>query len=954
VQNSRNYILKFALRAALSLLLLLAAATFSNAQQFGGNPPSVHYRQINTPAARVIYPDGLDSSASRVANIIQKINNAVQPTIGNKQKQINIVLQNQTTVANAYVGLAPFRSEFYLTPEQNNFDIGSLPWPGQLAIHEFRHVQQYNNFNVGVSHLLKVLFGEGGQALANDLVIPNWFFEGDAVYNETHVSGQGRGRLPYFFNGYRALWTADKKYSWQKLRNGSYRDYTPDWYATGYMLVAYGYEKYGAFFWKNVTHDAAAYKGGLYPLQRAIKTYAGLSFEAFRDSALTHFKQQFHTDQRVAEQGPGSVSPRHFVADQEFPAFVNDSSLVYLKSTYRQPAAFVVQKGNQVKKIRVRSAAIDNYFAYHNGKIVYAAYRPDLRWTYRDYSELQMLDAASGAQRRLTKSSKYFSPDFSNDGKTLVAVYVPPSGKSELHLLDAATGHVKSVIFNPERLFYTYPKFYGDDDLIAAVRNPEGKMSLAMIDIKTGATQYLLPFAYQPIGFIHLDKDTVYFTATSGVSDRLYKLSVADKRLFELQDFSKPGAIGSYQVAVSDKHIAWVGLTAAGYQVTIADKNKLNWSDLKDARIPGGLPELGINALHRDTAAGLLTTVVNQPLPSTVYHKGYHLFNFHSLFPTLNDPNYAVALVGENVLNTFQSQLLFNYNRDEGYKEIGFEGIYGGLFPYFSGGASYTFDRKAFNKGQNVYFNETNLHGGFELPFNLSADQLNTNLAIGSDIYYSQVNFQPAYQHLYADRSYAYLNNYISFKNSIQQARQNIFPRFGQSISLNFKQGVVNSNATQFLASGSFYFPGLLVNHNIVINAAHQQRGNSNVISYSNDFPFSRGYSAENLHDMNKLGINYHLPLAYPDAGIGNAVYVLRLRGNLFFDYTRAADTYTSGRPFNANFRSTGMEVYFDTQWFNQTPITFGIRYSRLLDPDVFGYNGRNRIELIVPVAIFN
>ena len=91
----------------------------------------------------------------------------------------------------------------------------------QLAIHEFRHVQQYNNFNVGLSHLFHILFGQEGQALANGAVVPNWFFEGDAVFNETNVSKQGRGRLPYFFNGYRSLWLANKNYSWMKLRNGS-------------------------------------------------------------------------------------------------------------------------------------------------------------------------------------------------------------------------------------------------------------------------------------------------------------------------------------------------------------------------------------------------------------------------------------------------------------------------------------------------------------------------------------------------------------------------------------------------------------------------------------------------------------------------------------------------------------------------------------------------------------
>src|SRR6201987_2051210 len=160
--------------AILTLLLVTAIATLSQAQQFGGNPPSIKWDQINTPAAKVIFPLGMDSAGRRVANIVTQMNGVIQPTIGFKQKQVSILLQNQTTISNAYVQLAPFRSEFYLTPEQNSFDIGRLPWDEQLAIHEFRHVQQYNNFNVGVSHVLKIIFGEGGQAAGNELSVPNW------------------------------------------------------------------------------------------------------------------------------------------------------------------------------------------------------------------------------------------------------------------------------------------------------------------------------------------------------------------------------------------------------------------------------------------------------------------------------------------------------------------------------------------------------------------------------------------------------------------------------------------------------------------------------------------------------------------------------------------------------------------------------------------------------------
>src|SRR6185295_13734080 len=174
--------------------------------------------------------------------------NRTQQTIGSHGRKINLVLQNQTTISNAYVGLGPFRSEFFLTPSQNSFELGSLPWVDQLAIHEFRHVQQYNNFNVGLSKVVRILFGEEGQALANNASIPNWFFEGDAVFNETNVSRQGRGRLPFFYNDYRSLWLANKNYSWMKLRNGSYKDFVPDHYALGFLLVSYGREKYGDKF----------------------------------------------------------------------------------------------------------------------------------------------------------------------------------------------------------------------------------------------------------------------------------------------------------------------------------------------------------------------------------------------------------------------------------------------------------------------------------------------------------------------------------------------------------------------------------------------------------------------------------------------------------------------------------------------------------------------------------
>jgi hypothetical protein len=932
------------------LLLTTATATITRAQQFGGNPPSIQWNQVNTKAAKVIFPKGLDSAAIEVASIIQQMNSAIQPTIGYRQKQISIVLQNQTTVPNAYVGLAPFRSEFFLTPEQNSFEIGSLVWPKQLAIHEFRHVQQYNNFDVGASRIMRIIFGEGGQALANDLAIPNWLFEGDAVYNETLVSRQGRGRLPYFFNGYRALWADGKNYSWMKLRNGSYRDYTPDWYPTGYMMVAYGREKFGDNFWKNVTHDAAAFKGGLSPLQRAIRKYSGEDFRQFRDNAMQHFKNVFKSNDSIPPDQSPLHSP-HFIADEEYPAYVNDSTMVYMKSTYDHLPVFVIKSGNTERNISVRDLSLDNYFEYHDGKIVYTTYRPDLRWTYRDYSELMLLDVASGKEKRISRNTKYFSPSFSPDGKTIVAVQVNPSGKSTLHLLNAANGKFLKAFGNPDKLFYTYPKYYGSQKLITAVRNPQGQMSLALIDIKTERMQYLLPFSYQPIGFLNVNKGIVYFSATSGINDKLYAFHPESGKLYELKNDQVPGYIGNYQPAISDDKFAWVGFTAVGYQIVERQKKDMQWAEIP-ASIPGGLSDMNISALSKNPAADLLESVKTASLTKTKYPKGYHLFNFHSIIPYISDPNYQIAVSGENVLNTFQSQLAFTYNRDEQYKQFGFDAVYGALFPFFKAGADYTIDRRGLYKGSTVYWNETDLYGGLEVPLNFTRGKNIRGVDAGSSLYFSQNNFQSPYNTFLPSRSYTYLSNYIYVYNHIQQAKQNIYPRFGQNLTISFKSAIGNFTNDQFLISGNVFLPGLQINHNLVISAAHQQKDGNNGISFSNNFAFSRGYFAENLRSMNKVGADYHFPFAYPDAGLANTVYFLRLRGDVFYDYTRASDSYTDGSRYK-DFRSTGAAIFFDTKWFNQVPISFGFRYSYLLDPDIFGYTGHNRFELILPVTFF-
>ena len=931
-------------RNALLFLILFISSTIY-AQEFGGNPPAVKWKQVNTPQARIIFPQQLDSSAKRISNIISHLQRSTENTIGNRRRKISLVLQNQTTISNAYVGLGPFRSEFFLTPLQNSFELGSLPWTDQLAIHEYRHVQQYNNFDVGVSRLLRILFGDAGQAIANSAAVPNWFYEGDAVFNETNVSKQGRGSMPYFYKDYRALWLADKKYSWMKLRNGSYKDFVPDHYALGYLLVAYGREKYGDDFWKNVTHDAASFKGLFYPFQKAIKRYSGKTYTQFRNDALQYFKNNLDVKNKTAK------ITSHKVINEEYPVFTNEDAILFVKTSYKNVHAFVIRDRTGEKKIRVKDVSLDNHFSYRNNKIVYASYQPDKRWGSMDYSDLQILDIRTGKQHTFTHHTKYFSPDINDDGTKVVAVHVSPEGKASLKILNSGNGAVLSSIPNQENLFYTYPKFY-DDKIISAVRNTLGQMSMAVINYN-GAMEYITPFSYNVIGFPAVFNDTIYFSAAHEKEDRLFAYVLKNKKLFQLQSPLTLNGIGCYQPAINKNEIAWTTFTANGYRLQRTPKKSIEWQEIKPEKFAVATSSFGITSVNK-TNSNILYSVPDENLPVTKYHKSFGLLNFHSIQPLVDDPEYTLTLISENILNTLQSQLSFTYNRAEQWKRVGFSAEYGALFPYISAGVDYTMDRRGRYHGKTVYWNELEPFAGINMPLNLSKGRSLTYLNIGSRYVYNQSAYKGVYKDTLGTISYSYLNNFFTISNQAQKARQNILPRFAQSLSLGYKRALTRYEGSQFVANGNLYLPGFLTNHNIVFNGAYLRKDTVGQINFSSGFPFSRGYQAENLYEMIKWGANYHLPLLYPESGIANIVYLLRLRTNLFYDHTHVNDFFSNGRPFKADFRSAGAELYFDTKWWNEAPVTFGLRYSYLLDNDLFGARGKNRWELILPVNIFN
>lgn len=940
------------MRAIIFTLLFIFSSCFIAAQNFGGNPASKKWNQVNTPGARVIFPAGSDSQAIRIARIMRLLGDSTAKTIGGSQRKWNIILQNELTISNAYVRLAPLMSELYMTPGQDNFSNGSLRWDDNLIIHENRHMQQFSNFNKGFTKVFSFFLGQEGQLLANGMTVPDYFFEGDAVWQETLVSKQGRGRMPSFYNGFKSLWLGNKNYSWMKLRNGSYKDFTPDHYALGYQLTAYGYEKYGADFWHKVTNDAVRFRGVFYAFNRAVERYSGRSYSQFRNEAMQYFKAKALPAENKAVIAFEYLTKeeKNNVVDYRFATFISDDSILVIKRSYKAiPAFYIISKGKQIK-IRSRDIGIDDYYSYKNGKIVYAAYQSDARWTNRDYSVIRLLDIYTGRQKQLTSRSKYFSPDINETGTEILAVEVKPGGSNNLVRMDAQTGKLVAVTPNKYNYFFTQTKYINSNTAVSAARNPEGQMALVTIDLKSGELNELTPFSFNVIGYPYVKGNVVYFNAMHGYADEIFAVNLNDKKIDRITGNTN----GVYAPAVNNKAELLVSaFTAEGYRLArvslqTGDRRAFEALDLKAANDKyfndTPLQIAGTGALNSLQETG-------QNIPVTKYRKSFRLFNFHSWRPVVDDPEYGYSLYGDNVLSSFKSAVTYTYNRSDRSHTLGFDAIYAGWFPVLNAGVEESFNRTidtAF--GRSVSYNAATVKAGIAVPLRFINGRTTKFLSFGAGYNSEQYYYRGVGKNVFNNRAVNYMNAFASFSNVAQKARQHVNPRWAQMLSVDYRDAFNFSNSHKFVGHASFYFPGIARNHSLVINTAYQNRDTLPDL-FSKNFAYSRGYEALSTRRMYKLGVNYQLPVAYPDWGFANLLYFQRVRANAFYDYTNAKARVNNMLTEIKN-RSTGAEIYFDTKIWNAYPVSFGIRFAHLLDKDLLNPAVKNRWEIIIPIGL--
>ncbi len=925
-------------------LLLLLSHSFVVAQNFGGHPPTVKWLQINTENVRVIFPEGRSKEATRVASLINYINANKLQSVGNRTEKIDLVLQTNQVQSNGYVGLLPFRSEFYSTPNQNQHRLSTVDWLDILSIHEYRHALQYSNAKRGATKVLYFLSGETGWATGINLGIPNWYFEGDAVVSETVLSASGRGRTPAFFKEQRALLLSDKMYSYMKARNGSYKDLMPNHYPLGYAIMNYGRNNFGQNVWKDVLADAGAYRTIIYPFSGAMKKHTGMRAPEMYRRSYSELQEQWADEvESITLTEHSHILPNNTrtVTNDIFANYLNNGSIVYISSSYKKtPAIFLLQNGNK-KRLTAVGSSVENFLSENNGKLAWTEVEYDPRWSNLTYNKIVTYDIEASEKKVVLNNSKFFSPQFSYDGNYLVATHYDNELSSKIKILNASNGEIIKVLENNEDLFISYPSWTIDDKAIVFIGKKNSQVSILKYDLETNQTINLTEWTPNAIGRISVGVSQVVFSASFTGIDNIFSVDlIGNKKISQLSSVK----VGAYQpdISVNGKSVIMSEFTNMGYTLSELDlSNALD--SLVQVANPVSMQTFNIS-LSKDEG-NILENIPQQDYEEESYKGFINGTKLHSWGLVTEQNSTGLQFGFKNILNDFNATIAGKYNRNEEAYRLTGELQYAKYFTVFNLGIQAADRRTTLitDISDTLYiftkdFSQLSLSAGLSIPLLWQRGNYTTGFNFSSDLVTffvsdpklpSQLADGTSTSPVFENFTLNSLETGFTFYNLERRAVQNLQSRFGQYIFARHSTSVNDISGERFNIQAGVYLPGFFPNHGFLFEVEYQKELLENSYQFLDYFNYARGYGYPANDTAQRFSVNYQLPLIYPDWGFFNMAYFKRVKVNLFYDVAEAKINLIDD-PINQS--SYGLELISENILGNILPVNFIGRYSLLPD----------------------
>jgi len=902
--------------------------------------PGTKWLQIKTDHYHLIFPQELQKDAQRVANTVDYCYSKIGKSLDSKPLKIPLLLSNQNVVTNGYVALAPRRTEWYSTPPQSDL-MGTGEWYQLLAIHEGRHIMQFEKFRRGFTKFASSFFGDYGHMIFSNIAIPMWLWEGDAVCTETALTNTGRGRMPSFDMGIRTNRLSGIRYNYFKASMGSYRTYIPNHYELGYQLVANLRKSYGDSVYNNILNFSNSISFIPFAFDISMRLNISKGVNSFYKSSMKLLEEKWKSNLinlNLSEFTLFNERKGRTYTNYYFPQDWNQDYIIAIK--YGMGDRPQIVKINKVTKkeervcsfmpldfVRVQVAA---------DKMVWNENIPSLRWGNKSHSDLFVYDLLTNSKKRISWQKRYFAPDLSSDGSKIAAVEFDSARICSIVLLETQTGKLIKKLSNPENYFISNPAWSEDGKKLVYVRQILKGKSLVIQDIESEEIEIIIPEGNENISNPMMHENYVFYNSPYTGIDNIFAINMASKEKY-LVTSDKFGAY-NFEPTIKNNHFLYSNYSKRGYDIAYAKIDPSKWTKMDNVQAPPldeNIESMIVQENHQNDF--LSDSIPNTDFEVSKFRESSKLFKFHSWFILPAVIANSGGIVSNNLMNTLMVSGMFTYFMNENSGSFSGNVTYAKYFPIFNLNLATNQRAVYVPMGNDTLvdkFSEDIASFSVKIPLDLSGGIFYRSLQLSSGLGAGNVRGREDYNKKEMDEQrnglllpWFFNLNYV---DQLQGCKKDVSPPFAFVTDFNYQRSLPGSEikGETYSLQADLYFRGIFKYTGFKISGAFEKTDLKDHIFLSRVL-FPRGYDGVRAEKLYKAGIDYAFPICTPDFSLGSLLYIKRITGKVFYDYGQIGSTGLK----NLEYKSAGGELLFNFHIFN-FPVelsNIGLRISYLM-----------------------
>ena len=468
------------------------------------------------------------------------------------------------------------------------------------------------------------------------------------------------------------------------------------------------------------------------------------------------------------------------------------------------------------------------------------------------------------------------------------------------------------------------------------MQDPEGYKSVVRIDTTSPKYETLMERTRNNLFALNYSHDSLFFEADFKGTVQIFQKNTQSGEL--AQCTNEP--VAAYRPFVDRKQISYVSETADGTRIVKKGLlcNPIAKESLIDFHYLGHTPSDDFTRAKPVNIAHYNEMVDKKGAPSQPYNELEDGLKPHS-WSFFGGRGLQLEGTATNYLNTLNLHALVGQDSEEHTPFVKANLNYMKYYPVFSLELSDS-ARKSDDPltHEAIHWRESEVTMGATIPYIYTSGFYHGlhELGLNYSLLSASSHGDASSYEINDDKIFAPAAHY-KFEYLKQRRFRDIFSPMGVAL-----YGVYENDQAQRHAQFSSWIhyseisllaPGFGTNHGMKWRFFDEQRAagltkyrRKSFADQVNENVFSRGYNYYYVEHYSKGSYDYALPLAYPDANGRGWIYLKRVYADLFFDYTS-----TMVEQKTADLKSTGTELFFDTNLFRKLPLTLGVRATKQL-----------------------